>query len=266
MAAWVRRPRRRYPRCVPRVLFGILVCGTLLVACRSPEPRSPEVVRQKATEPREPSIFDRLPLDPARRRAVDELLAGVRRDFAAYEKVRLELLAEIAVQVRQGAFDRAKLEPLIERAIVEYERVTPALVRFANQVHRTLSRSQRKQLVELWDEDDEKLSEEERRAKEEEELSRVLDLTGGQRTRLMVALLGVYLEYYGPIGDARKSWGEAKLAFQEDAFEAGQLGFFTELPLRTLARAAFDAAQAGLSVLSPAQRETLAATIESQWR
>ncbi len=52
----------------------------------------------------------------------------------------------------------------------------------------------------------------------------------------------------------------------KDHFDAGQLTFFKGLPIRTLARAAFDASETVLAVLSPDQRETLAVTIETQWR
>jgi len=234
--------------------------------CRSPEPRSPEVVRQKAAEPPEPSIFDQLPLGAEQRAAVSELIAQVRVDLAAYDESRLALLDEIVVEVRLGQFDRKKLDPIVERMIVEYERATPRVIHFANGIHRTLTPSQRVQLVGLWDEDGKELSEEERRAKEEEELTRVLDLTGSQKTRLVTPLLGTYLQYYGPIGDFRKAWSEAKVAFKQEQFDAGRLAFFKALPLRTLARAVFDASEAVLAVLSPEQRETLAVTIETQWR
>jgi len=251
---------------VARVLALVVVLSSLLCGCRSPEPRSPEVVREKALEPPEPSIFDRLPLDARQRGALGDLLSRVRRDLEVYDQARLALLDQIVVDVRAGAFDRAKLDPLVERAIVEYERATPHLVRFANQVHAILSPTQRQQLVALWDDDRREMSDEERQAKEEEELTRVLDLTGSQKTRLVTPLLGIYLEYYGPIGDARKAWGEAKSAFQSDTFDAARLRFFTALPLRTLARAIFDASETVLSVLEPNQRETLAVTIESEWR
>jgi len=234
--------------------------------CRSPEPRSPEVVRQKAAEPPEPSIFDQLPLAAEQRASVSDLIAQARLDLATYDECRLALLDEIVVEVRRGQFDRKKLDPIVERMIVEYERVTPKVIHFANGVHRTLTPSQRAQLVALWDQDDKELSDEERRAKEEEELTQVLDLTGSQKTRLVTPLLGTYLQYYGPIGDFRKAWSEAKVAFKQDQFDAGRLTFFNALPLRTLARAVFDASEAVLAVLSPEQRETLAVTIETQWR
>jgi hypothetical protein len=255
---------------VGRLLVVLLASLGLLSGCRSPAPRSPEVVRQKAAEqaakPPEPSIFDRLHLGPAERAVVSEALTSVQHDLIPYDRARLELLAEVVLQIRAGAFDRQKLDPLIERAIVEYERVTPRLILFANDVHRTLSPAQRRELVALWDEDDEKLSDEERQAKEREELTKVIDLTGAQRTRLVTPLLGVYLEYYGPIGDFRKYWSEAKVAFVGSAFDAAKLPFFTSLPLRTLARAVFDASETVLGVLDANQRETLAVTIETQWR
>ena len=249
----------------------VVLCLSLLPGCRSPEPRSPAVVRQKAAEkaaePPEPSLFDQLPLKPEQRKVLAQLIETARVDFAAYDRTRLLLLDQIVVDVRAGAFDRKKLAPLIEQTVVEYERATPRLIHFANEVHRVLTAAQRKQLLELWDGDeDEDLSDEERRAKEEEELTRVLDLTGSQKTRLFTPLLGIYFEYYGPIGDFRRSWKEAKEAFLKDTFDAQQLQFFTALPLRTLASAAFDAAEAGLAVLEPAQRETLAVTIETDWR
>lgn len=253
-----------------RVLVVLLACLGLLSGCRSPTPRSPEVVRQKAAEkaaaPPEPSVFDRLQLAPRERASVSEALATVRSDLVPYDQARLELLDEIVLEVRAGAFDRKKLDPLIERAIVEYERVTPRLIHFANEVHRALSPAQRKELVDLWDDDDEKLSDEERRAKEEEELTKVIDLTGSQKTRLVTPLLGIYLEYYGPIGDFRKYWAEAKSAFAEATFDAGKLRFFTSLPLRTLARAVVEASSTVLAVLDASQRETLAVTIETEWR
>lgn len=253
-----------------RLLVVFLACLGLLSGCRSPAPRSPEVVRQKAAEkaakPPEPSIFDRLHLGSAERAMVNEALVGVQHDLVPYDRARLELLDEIVRQIRAGAFDRQKLDPLIERAIVEYERVTPRLILFANHVHRTLSPAQRRELVALWDDDDEKLSDEQRQEKEREELTKVIDLTGSQKTRLVTPLLGVYLEYYGPIGDSRKYWSEAKAAFVEPGFDAGKLSFFTALPLRTLARAVFDASETVLGVLDANQRETLAVTIETQWR
>jgi len=248
------------------VLALVVVLSSLLCGCRSPEPRSPEVVRQKALEPPEPSIFDRLSLDAGQRATLRDSLSRVRQELAVYDQARLELLDAIVVGIRAGTFDRARLEPLIERTIVEYERATPHLMRFANQVHAVLSPPQRKELVLLWDDDERELSDEERQAKEEEELTRVLDLTGSQKTRLVTPLLGIYLQYYGPIGDARKAWAEAKSAFQGDTFDAARLRLFTALPLRTLARAIFDASETVLSVLEPNQRETLAVTIESGWR
>lgn len=248
----------------------VAVCLSLLSGCRSPEPRSPEVVRQKAVqkaaEPAEPSLFDQLPLGREQRKVLAGLVEQVRLDLAVYDQRRISLVDEIIVEVRAGAFDRNKLAPLIEQAVVEYERATPRLVHFANEVHGALDAAQRKRLIELWDGEEEELSEEERRAREEEELTRVLDLTGSQKTRLFTPLLGVYLEYYGPIGDLRKAWSEAKAAFLLDTFDARQLKFFTSLPLRTLARAVFDACEIGLSVLDADQRETLAVTMELEWR
>ncbi len=138
-------------------------------------------MRQKAAEPAEPSILDQLALRPEQRAIVDELLGAVRRDLGLYDRCRRELLDEIVVEVRKGVFDRKKLAPLIERTIAEYERATPQVIHFANQIHRTLTPEQRNELVKLWDDDDDDLSEEERRAKEEEGLTRVLDLTGSQR-------------------------------------------------------------------------------------
>lgn len=255
---------------VVRWLSFWLLCLGLLSGCRSPAPRSPEVVRQqaavKATQPPEPSIFDRLTLAPGQRAVVDEARATVHRQLEDYDRARLALLDEIALEVRNGAFDKDRLDPLIEQTIIEYERAIPALVRFANELHRVLSPAQRAELVKLWDDDDEHLSEEERRAKEEEALTRVIDLTGGQRTRLVTPLLGIYLEYRGPISDLRKSWREVKAAFVEPSFDAAELRFFTELPLRPLARAAFDASETVLTVLDENQRETLAAAIETRWR
>jgi hypothetical protein len=258
---------------LPRVLRGpvlLLAMVCLLAGCRSPQPRSPEVVRQKAAQkaaaPPEPSVFDRLTLRPEQRETVNGLLATVRSDLAAYDRYRLQLLEEIVVEVRLGTFDHKKLDPVIEHTIAEWERATPRVIHFANQVHRSLTPAQRKQLVALWDQKDEDLSDEERRAKEEEEITRVLDLTGSQKTRLVTPLLGVYLQYYGPIGDVRKSWKDAKAAFALDTFDANSLMFFTGLPLRTLARAIFEASESVLAVLSPEQRETLAVTIEADWR
>lgn len=223
-------------------------------------------MRQKAAEPREPSIFDQLTLASDQRERLDALLASVEKDFADYDVVRLQLLDEIVAEVRAGAFDHERLDPLIEKTIVEYERATPHVIRFANQVHRTLKPHQRQQLLDLWEDDDEDISEEERREKEEEDLTRILDLTGSQKTRLLTPLLGTYLEYYGPIGDSRKYWKEAKSAFGQSEFDAAKLRFFTALPIRALARAIFEASATVLAVLEPDQRETLAVMIETNWR
>src|SRR6478736_1678659 len=91
-------------------LWVAVALMSVVGGCRSPEPRSPDVVRQKAAEPPEPSIFDQLPLAAEQRASVNDLIAQARLDLATYDECRLALLDEIVVEVRRGQFDRKKLD------------------------------------------------------------------------------------------------------------------------------------------------------------
>ncbi len=251
-----------------RALWIITFVVLSSAGCRSPEPRpASEVVERARARPHRPTVLDRVHMSAKQRARVNALVSDLDAEFVDYQAALDRVVLGLIECLRKGAVDEKLLEPRIRRAVALLDAGYPKLGPFAETLHRELDDKQRKRLVTLLrDDDDEELSEEERAEAEAESLTRVIDLTSGQKTRLSPGLFGLVMRYYGTISRYRSAEKEALAAFESERFVAKELAFFTDLDFTTMAAAFLAAFELGMGVLEPSQRETLAAWMEVEWR
>lgn len=246
-----------------------LVVLLLLFAwgCSKPHPKAPEqIVEAAAKKPEKRGIVDRLNVPEWKKDKLRPIVKDVVASFADYESARLRLLDEALAQIRSGKLDRERMEPLANETITGFERAVPTLIRGLNRTHELLSKAERQALVDLYAGKDADLSEEDRKRAREERLTRVLDLSAGQKTRLYASWLELVVTHWGLVSRFQKNVQDARQRFVEDDFDAASLPLIVQLRFRELLEVAYEGLEASLPVLSDEQRSALSAYMDAHMR
>lgn len=244
--------------------FLLTIALAATPSCAPPAPKAPETVtRQAAAQPRSPLIV-KLNLSPSTSEEVEALFLEVRAFLAQYEKARVALIDEAVSQIGSGALDRGRLEPLAMKAIAEWEAALPRLANAANCLHALLTPKERLELIQIMEGKENNLTEEEKRRAREERVSKLLDLSSTQKTRLFGQLLALTVSHYTLVTNTREAISEAKEAFIADDYDARKLKVVTSLDLHAVAELAFEAIVGGMEVLTPPQHRTLAAILQAR--
>jgi Spy/CpxP family protein refolding chaperone len=250
-----------------QVIRWLFLCALSLAlsACGKPQPRAPEDVVREAEVRKEPEFFNDLSMTQTQRRQVLTLIDKLYADFAEYDRTRLILLDETIAQIKRGQLERAKLLPLADTTIKEFEKAFPLGIDALQRLHGILTREQREKLVALFT-DGRQLSDEERRKARDNRYGKILGLTAGQKASLYPALLALYIKHWGTIGRFRSALHEAQDAFIEDHLVAKELAIASDLDLLSVGEVIFDALEIGINHLTREQHATLAALLDSQLR
>jgi len=238
----------------------------LIAGCAPPKPRAPaEIAAERAQAQVRPSWVERLKLPSAKAERITALSARVGGALKDYDVASLLLLDEVLVEIQRGHIDRDRLTPLAEQTLKELDAALPALLLGLNELHATLDAQERQRLVDLFDNDKEKTAEE-RQQERADRLEQVLDLTATQKAELLPAWLGISLTNWGLIRQLERNVREARTQFLGEQFDARTLSLVTERRPMDMLTAIYQAVQATLPVLTPEQRQTLAAYLDARFR
>jgi len=254
------RPRLRRFACSVGVIGLVLE----LNSCAAPQPVAPEKLMAQRAEPR-PDWLKELNVSEAKARRIAGITRRVRRAFVPYDLARIILLQEVLAQIRQGVLKREQLLGPAEQMLREFDRGLPVLLVGLNELHAVLDQGERARLVELFAGARDKTPEE-REKERQERIQRILDLSSGQRAELFPALLALALRHWGLVREVERGVSEAKQRFLSDEFDARTLSLVLSRRPMDILDAVYEALEITLPVLTLAQRQTLAAYLESRLR
>jgi len=231
--------------------------------CSTPQPRPPQQIAR--AEPSRPSWVERLQLPETKARRATILSARVSDAFKEYNAARLALLDEVLREIKTGKLNRDQLEPLAERAILEFEQALPVLLNQLNELHALLSPEERQRMIEMFGGKQEK-NDTERHAERQQRFARVLDLTSAQKARLYPTWLRLWLSNFGLLNGMMRDFKDARVQFASDTFDARTLPLVNNLRPKDVLELSYETLTLTLPVLSSAQHQTLAAYLDARLR
>ena len=242
----------------------VVVVASAIVGCSTPQPRAAEQI-MSAPPPKRPGWVERLQLSEHKAQQVTILATNVREEFAVYNISRLKLLDEVLAEIKNGVLERAKLAPLAEQTIHDFEQVLPVLLDNLNKLHALLSPEERQRLLDLLggkENDDEA----ERRAERQDRIAQVLDLNSAQKAQLYPSWLGIWLGHLGLMNGLQRDVKDARKQFASEVFDARELSLIKNLRAMDLMEICYDALTTTLPILTAAQRTSLAAYLDRRVR
>ncbi len=248
-----------------RSVIGVVLGWTALfaTACAAPDPRAPESFQQASSKPR-PTWIERLELSARKADRIAEIWASADQKLAGYDRARLLLLDEAVLEVKAGRLERDTLFPLGEQTVAEFEKALPAFITALNRLHKTLNQEERKRLVNMvlrqTDTKDEK------KTARQDRLAQVLDITAGQKAQLYPRWFGVLLGNLGLLKALKRDARDAGKRFVSEEFDAAQLPLIENRRPLDILEFYYDGLKTTLPVLTPAQRDTLAAYLDARVR
>jgi hypothetical protein len=243
---------------------GLSILAAALAGCSAPQPLAPEKVAALRAEPG-PDWLQQLKVTETKAKRIMSITRTVKRAWVGYDGARIALVSEVLSQIRRGQLQRDALLPLAEEMLRQFERGLPVLLVGLNELHAVLDETERARLVELLDGEQDRTPEE-REKERQERIQRVLDLSAGQKAELFPALLALTLRHWGLVRDLERGVKEAKASFLSDAFDARTLSLVSSRKPMEILTALYEGLEIALPVLTPAQRQTLAAYLETRLR
>jgi len=248
----------------------VALCLALVgTACTHvPQPYSPErVARESLEEPPDATAIaalDALALDAEQRTAVVALRNELQAELASTKDVREQFVDAMLDELRAGRMDPDRLAPKTQALLAALEKAEPVVLDGLDELHRILSKEQRKALIEGIAE-----RRDERQGDAEEQMDRMseqLDLGFSQKIAIGKGLkerLGDKKEEAEQLQEDAEAAAEA---FLRDDFDAHGLAFVEHLDLKSWLDTVIIFAQVVVEALEPSQQATLAAIMEKRLR
>jgi hypothetical protein len=213
---------------------------------------------------------DSLDLRADQKQTVAALRASLHEQAAPVRAARAAMGAEVARQVRAGALDEARLQPLHDQITAAVAATKPGLQAAVQQIHDTLDAGQRSALVASMRAKGEHFKGHHAMKEHMQRIAAELGLSDDQVATIRASVKASFAErgeaMHADHAQMKAHMETLATAFQSDTFDAKALGVGDHLggAMGRFAgmRKAF--LQAAVPVLSPAQREKLAAKIEAR--